>query len=129
VSSTHDLVALFGIVGGPTALIATLITVWRARTDKQAVVMTTGETGVRLMDFVVERMERQVKRADETIVRLETALVAKDELIAKLQEQMRTKDDRIRSEQATYRRYIEEREETIRVQQQELRELHARLGE
>jgi hypothetical protein len=105
--SLRDLIALLGIVGGPGAIIAAFVSANRARVDKQATVLTTGETGVRLMDFVVERLERQLRRADEQLGRCE-------EQVLTLTSTLRDKDLHIRDEQATYRRMIDQKDEELR---------------
>jgi site-specific recombinase len=112
--SLRDLIALLGIVGGPGAIIAAFVSANRARVDKQATVLTTGETGVRLMDFVVERLERQLRRADEQLGRCEERFIACEQRVSVLTDILRDKDVHIRDEQATHRRMIDQKDEELR---------------
>lgn len=112
--SLRDLIAVLGIVGGPGAIIAAFVSANRARVDKQATVLTTGETGVRLMDFVVERLERQLRRADEQNGRCEEEKATLNAVIRDKDTVIRDKDLHLRDEQMTYRTLIEEKDAELR---------------
>lgn len=89
-----------GILGAPATVAGAVISWYKAKPETQTLVMSSGETGVKILDSVIDTLQTELARRDLTVENLEARLDRRNEYI--------------KSEQKTYRALIDEREQEIR---------------
>lgn len=96
-----------GIVFGGGGLVGAFVAVYRAKPETQTLVMSTGETGVKILDNVIDTLQSEVERMHGQHARYEERLDAMQALVEE-------RNARIQSEQETYRTIIAEKDAELR---------------
>lgn len=91
---------IVGILGAPATITGAVVAWYKAKPETQTLVMSSGETGVKILDSVIDTLQTELARRDLAIEALEARLDRRTEYL--------------KAEQATYRAIIEERETEIR---------------
>lgn len=82
--TTVNWLTLASIVVGSGAFIGALVRVWQAKPETQTLVMSTGETGVKILDGVIDTLQSELARRDVAIDRYIALVDKRDEEAARM---------------------------------------------
>lgn len=77
-----------GLVGGAGAFIGILVRVYQAKPETQTLVMSTGETGVKILDNVIDTLQTELERRTANEQRLEQILAERDIVFRQLRDDL-----------------------------------------
>src|SRR4051794_10805999 len=75
---------IIGIVVGGGGALAALRDIYKAKPETQTLVMSTGETGVKILDGVIDTLQSELARRDAAIERCEQVIDERNNRIAEL---------------------------------------------
>lgn len=78
--TVSEIGAVTGIIAGLGSLIGVLVRVYRVKPETQTLVMSTGETGVKILDNVIDTLQTELERRTVHERDLERILAERDEL-------------------------------------------------
>jgi threonine synthase len=84
---TTEILSLVGILVGPAGVIGGYALLRKLQPDTESVVMTTTDTGVKVLSGVVETVSAQWERAEAARLRCEEQIVRRDRYIRQLIEE------------------------------------------
>lgn len=85
--TTAEWLTIFGIILGPAGLGAVYISLRKLKPETQSLVMSSTDTGVKVLSGVVETVSMQWERAENARIRCEEQVERRDQYIKKIREE------------------------------------------